>query len=171
MNWPVFIFEWLHVLLAIAWFGWVLSANLVLFPALLRLPVERQLEVIRGIEQQATRVVRPVAIGTILSGALRGTVFGPITSWQALTGTRYGVTWLVALVGGIGVFVLAELVLVPAARHLGQLQLALAGAGPGAQRALSEGVAAQTRRVKLLLVAELLGFLGIFTAMIVLHFS
>jgi putative copper export protein len=42
----------------------------------------------------------------MVSGLLRGTVFGPVRSWRALVGTSYGHTFLVALalVGALTVY-------------------------------------------------------------------
>ena len=60
---------------------------------------------------------------------------------------------------------------VPTTHEVGQLQLELVSLNPGPGLGLRDAMAAQTRRVKLLALVELLGFFGIFTAMIVLHFS
>jgi uncharacterized membrane protein len=92
------LIQWLHILSGVIWFGGYVLIDFALWPALLRRPAP---------EAQATFVVIAKYIGplmalsgslVVLLGIVRGTVLGPIRSLDALFGTAYGVTWLVALV-------------------------------------------------------------------------
>lgn len=101
MDWVLFAVQWLHVLGGIFWFGGTLFLNVVVIPAVIRLPLERQRDVGRSLSAQLGRIVAPVAMATILLGILRGTVFGPLKSHDALVGTAYGLTWLVGLIAAL----------------------------------------------------------------------
>ena len=81
----------------IAWFGAVIYNDFILIPGLMKLPVDQQRAAGEAVGAQATKVIVPAAIAVIVLGIIRGTVFGPIRSVDALFGTAYGLTWLVAL--------------------------------------------------------------------------
>ena len=98
MDWPTFITQWLHVLLGIFWFGASLTANVILVPALSRLPLADQQRFGGAYGAVANRVLPPVAYAVIILGVIRGTVFGPLQSIDAILATAYGLTWLLALV-------------------------------------------------------------------------
>lgn len=94
MDWIQFGIQWLHVLGAITWFGAAIYADFILIPALMTLPIDQQRAVAAAIAVRGDRVIVPAAVGTIILGFLRGTVFGQIRSLDTLFGTAYGVTWL-----------------------------------------------------------------------------
>ena len=98
MDWGQFVVQWLHVGLGIVWFGTVLYTAIILIPAISRLPLSEQRRVGSLIGEQGFKVIRPVAGAVILLGLIRGTLFGPIKSLDALT-SAYGITWL--LVAGV----------------------------------------------------------------------
>jgi hypothetical protein len=100
-------------------------------------------------------VLPGVAGLVVLLGILRGTVFGPIDSIDALFGTAYGLTWLVALVVSIGL-------VIHGARSLGP---AIEGLGAAAD---FPRAAARVRR---LATADLAGFAVVFTCMILMRFG
>ncbi|HEY7021136.1 MAG TPA: hypothetical protein VH349_08465 [Ktedonobacterales bacterium] len=90
--------QWLHILSGVIWFGGYVLIDFALWPALLRRPAA---------EAQATLVALVKYIGplmaasgslVVLLGIVRGTLLGPIKSFDALLGTAYGLTWLTALV-------------------------------------------------------------------------
>ena len=74
MDWLVFVVQWLHVLLAILWFGNSLSLATITIPAISRLPLVRQQEVGAQLGEVGTRVIDIVAPAVIILGILRGTV-------------------------------------------------------------------------------------------------
>jgi uncharacterized membrane protein len=105
MDWPLFVVQWLHVLLGVLWFGYTLSMYFLITPALNALPESQLRETYFRLGEIGGRVFPIVGILVLLLGILRGTVFGPIKTFDALLGTGYGITWLVALVVTIGIFV------------------------------------------------------------------
>jgi uncharacterized membrane protein len=157
MPWLI-ITQWLHVFLGVLWFGGTLYINLILIPALLPLPREKQQEVAARISPLTTRILRPTAILVIALGFIRGTFLGQIHSVQDLVGTTYGMTWLVALIGALLLFGFIEVIFDPNVRRLNT----------------AKGDAkydATLKRVKVFAVLELVGFFAIFTCMILLRFG
>jgi len=165
MDWLQVIVQWLHVFFGIFWFGSTLYADLILVPAVMSLPVARQREVVAPIGSRSVKVLEPVAGLVILLGFLRGTVFGQIRSLEALM-TVYGVTWLVALVAAIALFYWAFRVLPPAMERMNAIPL-----DAEANEASNDAFAAALSRVKRISLLELVGFLIIFTCMILMRFG
>lgn len=93
--------EGIHVFLGILWVGGVLFVDLVAFPLLLRLPPERQSQAGQMLMLAADRFFVPIGALVIVSGMLRGTLFGPIKSTAFLLSTTYGRAWLMALLVAI----------------------------------------------------------------------
>ncbi len=165
MDWLQVIVQWLHVFFGIFWFGSTLYADLILVPAVMSLPVARQREVVAPIGSRSVKLLEPVAGLVILLGFLRGTVFGQIRSLEALM-TVYGVTWLVALVAAIALFYWAFRVLPPAIERMNAIPL-----DAEANEASNDAFAAALSRVKRISLLELVGFLIIFTCMILMRFG
>ena len=168
MDWPTFITQWLHVLLGVFWFGASLTATVILVPALSRLPLADQQRFGAAYGAVANRVLPPVAYAVVILGIIRGTVLGPLQSVDAVLGTAYGLTWLLALVTATGLQLFAQRVVAPNIRRLGELDPTTAveeDGRPGPE--LSEIVA----RAKRHSVAELAGFVLIFTCMILMRFN
>jgi putative copper export protein len=105
VNWLQFGVQWVHVLLGILWFGYALSLQFLVSPPLMKLPEAQQRDIFFRLGESGPKVFPIVAGLVILLGILRGTVFGPIQSLEALFGTAYGWTWIVALVATIGLVV------------------------------------------------------------------
>jgi hypothetical protein len=167
MNWTVFAVQWLHVILGVLWFGTVLYNAAILIPALQTLPLIKQREFGAAVGRQGFKVIRPVSIAVIVLGILRGTVFGPIQSLDAL-GTAYGITWLVALVLAIGAYFWAELMIGGALDRMNAIPEA-AAIDPDGQP--SPAFAAAIADAKRKTVMELAFFLAIFTCMILMRFG
>ncbi len=157
MLWLVVV-QWLHVLLGILWFGSTLYINLILIPAVLPLPRQKQQEIAAQVSPLTTRVLRPTALLVIALGFIRGTFLGQIHSAQDVFGTSYGVTWLVAFIGALTLFAFIELLFDPAIRHLNTAKE-------------DAEYTATLRRVQTFAVVELLGFFAIFTCMILMRFG
>jgi uncharacterized membrane protein len=155
VNWPQFVVQWLHVLLAILWFGYSLSMSFLIAPALAKLPEGPQREANFHLGQLGQRVFPIVAPLVILLGIVRGTVFGPIDSIDALFGTAYGITWLVALVVAIAI-------VVNGARNIGPATVALKDA---------PDFAAAGARLQRLAQIDLVLFAIVFTCMILMRFG
>ena len=105
MNWFQFAVQWLHVLLGLLWFGYALSMHVLISPALAEMPASQQQQTMFRLGEIGGRVFPVVGILVLLLGVIRGTVFGPIGSFDDLFGTSYGITWLVALVATVALFV------------------------------------------------------------------
>lgn len=158
MNVALIVIQWLHVFLGIFWFGSILYVDLVLFPTLNTLPVQEQQKVGGLLGPRTSRVLVPVGLTVVLLGFLRGTVFGQLHSLDAVFGSAYGITWFCALLLGIGLMLWGLLVLVPRAEAL------TTAPSP-------EEYGARARTLKVLTLLELLGFVAIFTCMILMRFG
>ena len=164
MEWPVVAVQWLHVLLGILWFGNALVLDVIVIPAINRLPIVSQREVASYIGSRATPIFHVVVPSIVILGIVRGTVLGPIKSVDVLFGSAYGWTWLAALVVTMLTYLFGLFVLVPALRLMDQAPLAPDGSS-------TPSLAAATDRVKRLVGLELIGFLVIFTCMILMRFG
>lgn len=164
MDWIVFAVQWLHVLLGILWFGNALVLDVIVIPAINRLPIVSQREVASYIGSRATPIFHVVVPLIILLGIIRGTVLGPIRSVDILLGSAYGLTWLTALSATILTYLFGLFVIVPALRKMDLAPLDTDGSPTPA-------LTAATDHVKRLVGLELMGFLVIFTCMILMRFG
>jgi uncharacterized membrane protein len=164
MDWVVFGVQWLHVLLGILWFGNALVLDVIVIPAINRLPIVAQREVASLIGSRATPIFHVVVPLVIALGFIRGTFLGPIKSLDVLLGTAYGLTWLVALIVAILTYLWGLFVIIPALRAMDRVPL-------NADGTPAPELEAATNRVKRLVSLELLGFLVIFTCMILMRFG
>jgi uncharacterized membrane protein len=105
MDWIQFVVQWLHVVLGVLWFGYALSMYFLVTPALAKLPEAAQRDANLYLGEIGAKVFPVVGIGVLLLGVVRGTVLGPIDSVGDVLGTAYGITWLVALLATIALFV------------------------------------------------------------------
>lgn len=164
MDWFTVVVQWAHVLLGILWFGNALALDVIVIPALDRLPIVTQREISSQIGARATPIFKVVVPLIIILGIVRGTLLGPIHSVEAVFGTAYGLTWLAALALTIGVYVWGLVILEPALHRMAAAPITADGS-PTAELTVA------TERVKRLVGVELLGFLAIFTCMILMRFG
>lgn len=164
MDWFVVVVQWLHVLLGILWFGNALVLDVIVIPAINRLPIVAQREISSSIGSRATPIFHVVVPVTVVLGVIRGTFLGPIKSIDIMFGTGYGLTWLAALTATILTYLFGLFVLVPALRAMD-----LVPVGPDGSP--TPALAAATNQVKRLMGLELIGFLIIFTCMILMRFG
>ena len=164
MDWPVAITQWLHVFFGTFWFGGTLYANFVMMPGILSLPRDRQLPVINAITASIDRVIPGVAVATIVLGILRGTLFGPIRDVADLS-AGYGLYWLIGLIVALATFAWGFLVIRPLGQRLSRESARWAGAAD----AVPDELVALGNRLKFVALAETVGFLVIFTMMILMH--
>jgi uncharacterized membrane protein len=166
MDWMLFGIQWLHVLAGITWFGASLTTNFIFVPAIGRLPLSEQRRVGAAYGQAANRLLRPTATLVILLGILRGTVFGQLKSLDDVLGTAYGLTWLVSLIVAVLTFAWAEAAIAPNIAKLNSLEQPLdADGNPTPEMA---GLLAKAKRNALL---EMIGFVTVFTCMILMRFG
>lgn len=164
MDWFVVAVQWLHVLLGILWFGNALVLDVIVIPAINRLPVVAQREVSSHIGSRATPIFQVVVPLIIVLGFIRGTLLGPIKSVEFLLGSAYGLTWLTALSVTVLTYLFGLLVIVPALRKMDRAPLSPDGTA-------TAELEAATNRVKRLVSLELLGFIVIFSCMILMRFG
>jgi uncharacterized membrane protein len=164
MDWLVVVVQWLHVLLGILWFGNALVLDVIVIPAINRLPIVAQREISSLIGGRATPIFQVVVPSIIVLGFVRGTLLGPIKGVDILLGSAYGLTWLTALVATIATYLFGLRAIVPALRAMD-----LAPVEPDGQP--TPALAAATDRVKRLVGFELIGFLVIFSCMILMRFG
>ena len=158
------IVQWLHVLLGITWFGYSLALAIFFIPALSRLPITTQRQIGVALGDRAKPIIDGLAPTIAVLGFIRGTFLGPIKSVQDVFTTAYGITWLVALITIVAVYLWGRFVIIGAVDRLNHAPLtADGGATPELDAALA--------RAKQVTVLELLGFFVIFTCMILMRFG
>jgi uncharacterized membrane protein len=162
MDWGVIVVQWVHVLGGIFWFGGALFSNLVLIPAARRLPLDSQRRLGIAIFERGDRVILPIAVGTIVIGFIRGTVFGPVKSLDVLLGTAYGITFLVALVAALTTLALG-MYLGARVRRVYSNDAYWVGGATGPTDALAAVIP--------FALLELAGFFVVFTMMILMRFG
>ena len=167
MNIGVFVFQWLHVIFAIFWFGSSMAMNFIFIPALNRLPLDKQREIGSHLGAVAERVLNVVGPVVIVLGVIRGTIFGPIQSLDALTST-YGITWLIALIAALATYLWAKVQIEPALARMNAIPIDQALDADGRP---SSAMLAAIGVVKRNAMLELLGFLVVFTCMMLLRFG
>jgi hypothetical protein len=164
MDWVTFGVQWLHVLLGILWFGYSLALAVFFIPAISRLPIATQRQIGTALREHATPIIDFVAPAVLILGVVRGTLLGPIDSAAEVFSTAYGLTWLVALVTVVGVYLWGRLMIVPAVDRLSAAPLTAEGR-PTPELEVALG------RAKQVTVIELVGFFVIFTCMILMRFG
>jgi uncharacterized membrane protein len=164
MDWLTFGVQWLHVLLGIVWFGYSLALAVFFIPAISRLSIPAQRDIGAALGDRATPIIDVIAPTILVLGIIRGTLLGPIDSVDDVFGTAYGITWLVAAITIVAVFLWGRFVIIGAVRKLAVAPLtADGGPTPELDTALD--------RAKQVTVLELLGFFVIFTCMILMRFG
>lgn len=164
MDWVVFGAQWLHVLLGILWFGNSLAIAAFLIPTLNTLPIPVQRQVGGGYGDRAERVFNIVAPLVILLGFVRGTFLGQIKGVDDLFASAYGLTWTVALLAALATYVWGKYAIGSAVRAMNAAPVAPDGSP-------TPELVAATDRTKRVAVLELLGFIVIFTCMILMRFG
>jgi len=155
-----------HVLAGVVWLGGSIFMNLVVLPAVLALPIAEQRKVLRRVILGPERLMVGAALAAAILGVVRGVVFGPIRSLEALS-TPYGLVWMAAIAATVGVFALGALVTSPAARQL----LGDSAIWEDASRQdVDSALHRQIQRVRRGFRLELAGILAIFALMPVLRF-
>lgn len=105
MDWLLFGVQWLHVLLGILWFGYALAMYFLVTPALMELPEAQGRITNARLGEIGAKVFPFVGIAVLVLGIIRGTLFGPIDTFEDVVGTAYGITWVVAMVSTVALFI------------------------------------------------------------------
>ncbi len=164
MSWITFAVQWLHVLLGITWFGYSLALAIFFIPAISRLSIPTQRQIGAALAERATPIIDVLAPSILVLGIIRGTLLGPIDSVEDAFTTAYGLTWLLAMVVIVAVFLWGRFVIVGAVDRLAAAPLTPDG-GPTPELEVA------LARAKLVTVLELLGFFVLFTLMILMRFG
>jgi len=117
MDWLLFAVQWLHVLLGITWFGYAISMYFLVGPAIMQMPEEQQRNLF-GKLGAAGRVFPVVGTSVLVLGFIRGTFLGQIDGIDDVFGTAYGITWLVALLTTLALFVTGARLVGPTVQSL-----------------------------------------------------
>ena len=152
------IVQWLHVILGVFWFGSNLYVDAILIPTLNNLPLKEQQKIGGLIGPRTSQVLVPVGLTVVALGILRGTVFGRLHTLEAVFGTAYGLTWLVALLLSVGIILWGLLALKPRAEALNTAES-------------PEAYGAIINQLKVLTLVEIAGFVAVFTCMILMRFE
>jgi uncharacterized membrane protein len=164
MDWVVFGAQWLHILLGILWFGNSLALATVTIPAINRLPILAQREIGSRLGVQSQRVFDIVGPSVVVLGIVRGTFLGPIKDLDALLGTGYGLTWLIALIAAVLTYLWGRFAIQGGLRRMNLAPINSDGTA-------TPELEAATNRVKILAMLELVGFLVVFTCMVLMRFG
>ena len=156
MFWLGFISHWLHILLAVTWFGGVVFMFLVVGPALRATGPPAAFDVGANLGPRMTKVMAPVGGFTILFGLLSATVFGPVKSISMLWTSAYGAT--------LGVAFLLAVALAAAGGRTGVLASSLATAALGDRPKILGRIASMTSIM-------VLGFLLVLLCMVLMRFG
>jgi hypothetical protein len=138
----------------------VLYLNFVVIPALTRQPLEQQRQISSTPGKLSDRLFKPVSLLVIVFGILRGTVWGPIKSWDFLFGSSYGWTFIVALLTTVALILWGIFLTGRAALKLNDYPVEAILKG---DEQVTTAYAAQLQRVKVLAPLELPGFLVVFS--------
>jgi hypothetical protein len=109
------------------WFGTTLFLALILIPTLTTFPISQQREFNAKLIPNMTRIIAPTALAVVLLGLLRGTVFGPVRSFEFLFGAAYGWTFLIALLLAVATILWGQFVTGRNAEKLAALPLGADG--------------------------------------------
>lgn len=154
MKWFILL-QGLHVLFGVLWFGSALFHNLIVMPAIGRMDSKHQSSINKALSTSVVKFMVTVATLTIVFGVLLG-FSGHI--WSQL-GSRYGLTFLGALIAATVTYFWGMLLIAPNTK---KLDTSLPN---------SPEYFAALRRVKLFSASEL-GLFGIvFVIMIMLRFG
>jgi uncharacterized membrane protein len=153
-----FVVQWLHIIVSIFWFGSVLFTDIVLMPGIAKMSPAAQMEFGVSVGSRVSRIMIPAGLLSIALGVVRGWLFGDIGSVDDLFGTTYGLAWLVAFIASVVTYAWGIFMITPAVEAI-------------ARETNPEAAVAGIGRVKGLVLIELLGFLVIFTTMIVMHYA
>lgn len=162
------IIQWLHVFCGIFWFGGALFLDFVVIPSLTPLPIGQQRSFNKQFSPNATRVITPISTLAIILGLVRGTVLGPVKSLDFLFGTGYGLTFLLGFLAAVATYLWGIFVVSRQAHRLNEI--------PVDEQAVAEGklplvYTRQLALVQRVAMLELLGFVAIFTCMILMRFG
>lgn len=162
------IVQWIHVLAGILWFGGAVAINVLVFPTITVLPPEQQRRFGRALSPKLSRFFAIVAGIVMLFGLIRGTLLGPIKGLDVLFATPYGLAWLAALILTIGLGVIGARVVGPTAERMYNDD-SLWEFGPG--QPPPAGLMAHVQLLRTVGIIELVGFLVVFTLMILMRFG
>ena len=166
MDWALTAVQFVHIAAGALWLGASAFMNLVVLPTIFEQPFDRQRSLLARVARGPERLMIGVALVAVFTGVLRGTVFGPIRSFEALT-TSYGIVWLLAIALTVAVFATAGMVTSRGMRTL----IRDDDVWVETQGTAGEGYRSAASRVRLGFRLELLGLLGLLGLMTVLRFG
>jgi uncharacterized membrane protein len=161
MDIGLLVVQLIHILGGVIWLGGSIFMNFVVFPAILAQPWDRQRDLFRRVILGPERLMVWAALATAIMGIVRGTIYGPVRSIEAL-GTQFGIVWIAAVLITAAVFVVGARVTSPAARTLLDDDSVWS---PSAQGPPSDSRAPAIDRVRFGFRLELIGILAVLVLM------
>lgn len=102
MNWDLRqIILFIHILLAIVWFGGVLFVGWGVFPASQKLKPTIQREFLSHLMSWVHWPLTFLGLSVITTGIILGTFLGPLKNWEVFFSTSYGHLFTTALIVAI----------------------------------------------------------------------
>jgi uncharacterized membrane protein len=166
--WLIYSMQWLHVMCGTFWLGSSLYGNFVVIPAISTLPLEQQRMFAKPLGARGDKIMIPAAILVIFFGVIRGTLLGPVQSLSYLLGTAYGLTFLVSFIVASATLAWGIWVM---GRTIHQANTFPIEKVKQVDGTFTPAYLALIRRAKLFALLELVGFLIVFSCMILLGFG
>lgn len=105
MNWDLRqLLLFIHILLAIIWFGGVLFVGWGVFPASQKLKPAVQREFLSDLMSWVHWPLTYAGLSVIITGIILGTFAGPLKNWDSIVSSSYGHIFTIALI--VAVFTL-----------------------------------------------------------------
>ena len=171
MDWLEFGVQWLHVIVAIFWFGGTMFLDFVVMPTLHEAPPASSRDFGRRLAPRMAMLMRAAALIVIVLGVVRGIAWGPRNA--AGTGfdfaSQYGMTWSLSIVLAIAIAAVGDGAIVRTMRKLygddALWSYASTGGPPPA------AFSALTGRLRTWSIVQLVLFVAVFTCMILMRFG
>jgi uncharacterized membrane protein len=163
MLWLAGLIQWVHILAGATWFGSNVFASFVVAPAIGHLPFEQQKAFFKFYHKNIVLLLSPTSLIVVIAGILRGTLFGPIQSFEFLFTNPYGLTFLLSCILGIALIFWGAVVMSQNVQKIQQFSLPDGRPTPE--------LLAQMRKLQLLGTIEIAVFLILLVCMVLMRFS
>jgi uncharacterized membrane protein len=170
MDWLEFGVQWLHVLIAVFWFGGTMFLDFVVMPTMQKVPPPSARAFGSALAPRMAMLMRTAAVVVIVLGIARGIAWGPRNA--AGTGfdfsSQYGMTWSISILLALAIAAIGDGAIGRTAR---KLYADDANWSPGPDGGPAGSAVALLGRLRTWSVVQLVLFLAAFTCMILMRFG
>lgn len=132
------------------------------YPVARKMPPTTRIPLFRSLLHWSHWPLLAAGSTVIATGALLGTIFGPIRSWEALLSTTYGHLWLTSLLIGIGTLLWGALVGYPYAMNVFRNYALIEQTNSGNAVAFNQAM----RNIMMIEAVEIIGFIALLICML-----